>query len=670
MSTLTARQAAAQSGASVRRPRIFWCMDYETMVNCTMLVAEPVDSDEHRIFIIHPLRNDIAALYAFLDENRRCDDWHFSYNGLNFDSQITEFLLAHRGVLLKASPEQISYAVHAYADKIISRPHNEKADYPEWKLSIKHMDIFRLNNWDSPAKMASLKWIQFSLGWGNVEEMPIPHTQPIHTWQEVMRVKDYCINDVRSTKAIINYVEKGKRVMRDQINLRHELSTRYNLDLFSASEPKISSEMFLHFLSKKLKKSAYELRQLRSHRISVPFGPLILPYVQFRTEAFQKMHAWFAGLDINVTVNVDELIKKKKGPKHTIFHKGVKTDFGLGGLHGCIRPGVYKEDARMMIKTVDVASFYPNLAIRNRWSPAHIPAKAFCELYEWFYNERKKYPKSSSLNYLFKIILNATYGLSKSIHSFLYDPELTFRITVNGQLLLAMLYETLSLEIPDCQPIMQNTDGLEMMIPREHEALFDAICRDWEAMTGLVLEGGAYERMIIADVNNYIAIDLEGNTKCKGRFEFEHMALHKSRSRLIVPKALYAYFVQGIDPAVYLQHNKNILDYCIGVKAKGQFRLTERILTQGQYSERDLKKMVRYYISNTGSKLVKQHPDGRVIQLDSGPWAQTVFNRMIDQDWEDYGVNTDHYLQLIRAEIHNIERFSKKTKPGQTTLNL
>jgi hypothetical protein len=39
------------------------------------------------------------------------------------------------------------------------------------------------------------------------------------------------------------------------------------------------------------------------------------------------------------------------------------------------------------------------------------------------------------------------------------------RITINGQLSLMMLYEMLAEVIPDCQPLMQNTDGLEMLIP-------------------------------------------------------------------------------------------------------------------------------------------------------------------------------------------------------------
>ena len=46
----------------------------------------------------------------------------------------------------------------------------------------------------------------------------------------------------------------------------------------------------------------------------------------------------------------------------------------------------------------DVTSFYPMLAIKNGWSPAHLPSREFCELYQWFFDERKKIPKSNPMN--------------------------------------------------------------------------------------------------------------------------------------------------------------------------------------------------------------------------------------------------------------------------------
>ena len=62
---------------------------------------------------------------------------------------------------------------------------------------------------------------------------------------------------------------------------------------------------------------------------------------------------------------------------------------------------------------------------------------------------------------------------------------------------------------------------------------------------------------------HYIAVDENGKAKCKGRFEFEGLALHKNKSKLIIPKALYAYFVDGTLPEYTLKHNGNIPYWCI-----------------------------------------------------------------------------------------------------------
>jgi hypothetical protein len=447
--------------------------------------------------------------------------------------------------------------------------------------------------------------------------------------------------------------------MASQINLRAELSTTYGLTLFSASEPRISKEMFLHFLSDKLKKEKKEIRNMRTERSHVIVRNIILPYVKFSTPEFTSVHNWLKSQVVDTTIlEEDEETQKKKGPKYRMMFRDVPTDYGLGGLHGCAKSGIYSAGKGKKILSADVTSFYPNLAIKNKWTPAHIPQAEFCELYEWFFEERKKYPKSSPLNYLFKIILNSTYGLSKNKYSFLYDPEFTFRITINGQLLLSMLYEMIATRIPGAQPLMQNTDGLEFLIDEEYESLFYQICKEWETMTQLQLETLEYSKMIIGDVNNYIAIDTKGKTKCKGRFEFDELALHKNKSLLIIPKAWYAYFVHGIDPVEFLEKNRNIYDYCAGAKLKGNWFFEERGLKDGVYVQKKLQKLVRYYISNKGIKITKCNPDGREIQLESGKPLQTLFNKYEEKPWSDYDVDEQYYLDKIYEEIKKIENTS------------
>ena len=55
-----------------------------------------------------------------------------------------------------------------------------------------------MNHWDNRAKMSSLKWIQYSMDWKNVEEMPHPHNEPITDANQLNLVINYCLNALKS----------------------------------------------------------------------------------------------------------------------------------------------------------------------------------------------------------------------------------------------------------------------------------------------------------------------------------------------------------------------------------------------------------------------------------------------------------------------------------------
>jgi translation initiation factor 2 beta subunit (eIF-2beta)/eIF-5 len=235
------------------------------------------------------------------------------------------------------------------------------------------------------------------------------------------------------------------------------------------------------------------------------------------------------------------------------------------------------------------------------------------------------------------------------------------RITINGQLTLMMLYEMLSEGIPNSIPLMQNTDGLEMMIPVEYKEKYIQICSEWEKITNLQLEHDEYSKMVIGDVNNYIAVNTAGKSKCKGRFEYKELALHKNKSHLIIPKALHAYFIENKLPEQFLQENKNILDYCAGVKIKGEWEFQQTCIIDREITRQTLQKTLRYYISNNGCKIYKVNKhDKREIQIESGKWMQTLFNVLVDKPWEEYNIDESYYLDKIYREINNI--LPKETK--------
>lgn len=227
-----------------------------------------------------------------------------------------------------------------------------------------------------------------------------------------------------------------------------------------------------------------------------------------------------------------------------------------------------------------------------------------------------------------------------------------------------------SFAIPEAIPLMQNTDGLETMIPTSKMDVYNQVCKEWEYMTQLSLEHDEYSKMVIGDVNNYIAVYKNGKVKCKGRFEWEDLEkkkvniLHKNKSFLIIPKAIYAYFVYGIKPEDFLDNpdNQSIYDYCAGVKAKAGWHFEERTVKNGAIEINRLQKIVRYFVSTDGAKLMKCHQDGREIQVEAGQWLQTVVNQLDIKNvtFSSLSIEKKFYLEEIYKEINQIEKVKSR----------
>ena len=664
-----------------------WVMDYETLYDCFTGVFENYKTTETKIFVISRLRNDQTEFINFLEDNITNKEWHISYNGLAFDAQVTHYILDN---VSKWKDEEglgldghlVANIIYKYAQRCIQKSNNKEfSDYQQWKMRIGQIDLFKMHHWDNPAKRSSLKWIQYSMDWQNILDMPIHHETEIRTQKDLDTILEYCINDVKSTKEIYNR-------SRSQVALRKELTSTYNINMFSASEPRISKEIFGYYLSRNLNIPKRDLKQMRTYRDTIKIKDIILPYISFSSQEFKVLFDRFASLEVNAG-------SLKGSFKYNINYKGVNTHFGLGGVHGAIKKGVYEPDDDMMIMSSDVTSFYPNLAIKNKWSPGHFPKEEFCNQYEWFFEERKKIPKSNPMNYVYKIILNSTFGLSNDENSFFYDPELCMRITINGQLSLMMLYEQIMERIPGAIALLQNTDGVETIIPKAFYDEYMVICEEWEKKTNLNLEHDEYQKMVIGDVNNYIGInkwvDVDISTwrklktdnphylfkvendkfsfapvKLKGRFDFHNLQLHKNKSKLVIPKAIYHYFVHDVLPEDYIDTNKNILDYCIGGKSKGDWQQVARQIKNGIFDEEKLQKINRYFISKSGVKILKVNKkDKREIQLEAGKWLQSIFNDMqLEPKWENYNIDKKYYLEAIEQEINNIIDVA----PNQLTL--
>ena len=300
---------------------------------------------------------------------------------------------------------------------------------------------------------------------------------------------------------------------------------------------------------------------------------------------------------------------------------GFRYDYGVGGIHGAIQGTIRTTDTHV-IRTLDVASYYPNMAIANNIHPQHL-GKTFCKVYKDLYDERKRQPKGSAANAALKLALNGVYGDSNNEFSPLYDPAYTMSITIGGQLSLCMLMEKL-INHCDARIVMCNTDGFEYIIEKSKIEEADKWVKWWEGVTKLQMEGDTYSKMFIRDVNNYISITESGKVKLKGAYEFmdyDKLGWHKNHSAMVIPMAVKAHLVDGVDFEEFIRLHGNKYDFMLRTKVPRNSKLV--LVVDGEDIEQQ--NICRYYPSKTGGKLVKIMPP---LQ-EGGEWRRLG----IDTDW-------------------------------------
>lgn len=614
--------------------------DLEVFPNFFLAGFLPKDSDEPIFFEISAWKNDCLPLLKFLEqEGLRL----IGYNNLNYDYPLLHYLLNSQ-VLSINDPDFVTQFIYKKSDDLIGQ---EFTAIPEWEEKIPQLDVYRIHHLDNRAKSATLKDIEFNIRHSSVEDLVIPPYTYLfegsddQTREEVLK---YNLNDLLATRAF--YFKSSK-----EIKLRKSLSRKYNLKLLNANDPKMGSEIFAAKLAPKLGITMRELRQMRTERAGgVLLKDCVFPYVNFKTPELQKV------LEKVKTVWVYE--GETKGAwKDEIAFKGVKYKFGLGGIHGCIYPGFYKENEGHVIITSDVTSYYPNLSIKNRFYPRHLTS-IYCDVYEDIFNERKTYPKGTPENYGLKIALNGSFGKSNDKYSFFKDLKYMLTTTVNGQLLLMMLAERVS---HLGQILMANTDGIEILIPKENVDEYYAICKKWEKFTRLELEHGQYKSMAIRDVNNYRAIFHnedeevdEDKTYEKGVFEINKM-IHKDHSQMVVPKALKAFYEKGTPVKQFIENHDDIFDFYIRLKIKSNFSAEIRYVSGQNINTVQLSKTTRYYASKDGGYIYRINDKDEATAIRKNQKC-TIANSHQELSMSEYHIDYQYYIRECNKVINAIDQ--------------
>ena len=590
------------------------------------------------VFEISARKNDYEKLLEFYtDENIK---YAIGFNNIKFDAQILHYLVSNKELFIKKQGSELVSLIFLFAQKVISSTYDGGfPPYAEWNFGVKQIDLFLINHYNNKNKMTSLKWIEFSINHPKVQDLPYKFDRPLKSSQ-FDEVIEYCKNDVNATR-------KFAEECRDLIKLRISQDKQYpKLRLLNKPDSSVGEQLFLHFMSESMGISIKELREMRTHRAPLPVKDLILPYINFKTSEFQKILDWYNS-------------SMTGGLENSVMFAGIEFVFGEGGIHASWENKIFEADSEYDILDIDVTSFYPNLAIVNNFRPEHL-GDAFSRVYKNLFLERKKYPKGSVENLSYKIILNGSYGKFGDEYSFLYDKKVMNQICINGQLLIAMLCERLSF-IDSVTIIQANTDGVTIKVKKSKRNEVEDTCKRWEKLTSLELEYAEYKKMVINNVNNYMAQYTDGKIKDKGASYIVNPDHHKNKSQRIVQIALRKYFFEGIPIRETIENHLTttekgsewnekkqkyevpyygIYDFCIGRKVKWNQRY---VILKGMKDIKINEKVIRYFITKDKATMMKMYDDGRVESVNKGYNAK-LFQNYEELKPEDYGVNYEYYI--------------------------
>lgn len=680
------------------KEKTFIVYDLETFISIFCVVFKY--EDRYLTFEISERKNQTEELVKFIRNGSKAGWYFVGFNNVRFDAQIIQWILDQRRYDITCEE------IHEFTQEVIEKANAKQfPPYPEYKLEFKQIDLFLINHYNNMARSTSLKWLEYSMNWKKVQDLPYKHDQilSVDTFDPII---EYCKNDVDATD---EFLGKCDKIL--ELRFAQELENP-DLNVLNKSDSSVGEILFLDLMAEKLDIKKSILKKKQTHRSKIHLKDVILPYINFKTETFNQVLEYFK----NSTVTTEE-----PSFKHSVEYQGIEYVYGVGGLHASVSNKIVTPREGYSLIDADVASFYPNLSIRNGFYPKHL-SETFCELYEELYDKRKAIPKSNPQNKSLKLLLNSIYGKSGDIYSFVYDKFFQMCITVNGQLLLTMLSERLSL-LEGVTVFYANTDGITLEVRNDQKKAVHDICVKWQNLTKLDLEYAVYKKMAIRDVNNFLAVDSSDYIKLKGAFEID-VDYHKNRSQRIVPLAVKRYLVHDVPVektiTEHLIHGKNygdienqgIFDFCIGKKIKSNQKYSleknlNRILPahktkeekieflhfhnwrefgQNEWREKETEdkfrgftdayrtlldtvypeyenvqeiddKVVRFYVSTDGLQLNKNYSDGR-RQITVGGNKVSIF--MDYEKRDEYNVDYQYYIDEANKIIHEVDGTNDK----------
>jgi hypothetical protein len=589
-----------------------------------MLIVDVEVFRDYFLCMFKDIKSGRSAAFEMFDgqpfDATRVSDLMREYVTVGFNSNSYDlFVIAH--ALGGATPVDLK----ALSDAII------KSNLPAWRVA-RDWQIRVPQQWDhidlievAPGQ-ASLKIYGGRLHCPTMQELPIDPNASISPEQRE-ELRRYCENDLDTTEALFRKLEGA-------IKLRADMSKQYGgIDLRSKSDAQIAEAVIKHELvemtGKEYRPSKAEVGGTVRYK-----DPLI---VGFRDaglmEIFERILKTGFPIGANGAVRMPEWLAQQK------IRIG-QTDYqmGIGGLHSCEKAQSIVAGPEQILADFDVASYYPSIILKLRLAPSSMGGD-FLKVYQSIVTRRlqAKAAGDKLIADTLKIVVNGSFGKLGSMYSALYAPELMIQTTITGQLCLLMLIERL--EMAGMRVVSANTDGIVVLADKRREAAIDEITFDWMIDTSFELERSNYRALHSRDVNNYIAVKLDGSTKRKG--VYAEPGLSKNPEFTIVADAMAAFL--SISKPV-----EETIRLCDDVT---KFVSIRRVEGGGVWRGAYLGKAVRFYYStgvNRNEQISYAKNRNKVPKTDGARPVMTLPRALPDD------VDFDRYIDLAREGLKDM----------------
>lgn len=425
---------------------------------------------------------------------------------------------------------------------------------------------------------------------------------------------------------------------------------RDNHFLLNSSPSTITSEIAIKKVCQAMQITRDELKDRRPIYDAIDCKEILLPIIKIKDPIFKNIIAYYSTKTL-LPNNAGHYQIDEDGIELT--YKGLPLKYGFGGIHGCVKGGIYQSDIDWKIFHIDFKSMYPVFTLNNQVHMKHIP----WDIYQSVLSSalvRKDQLVRDTIEYDFaKLEANAFYGHSNYIHSPFRDPAYMLKVTINCQLLTTMLYEQIN-QYCSVNPIFMNTDGLMLMIHVKSIPNLKKIIQYWIKVYQMKIVVDHYERLIMEHMNSYLALGKK-ITKRGTFMQYEDYLqsgkYDRSPSNLIISDALYEYFKNGTNPKLTILRENNMFAFVQTNRDQtGNFVEVRRERYKGNLTE-------RLYLWNQSEIYSYKSKQGGSIHVINGKRT-----KIIDKKGGDRVFSSSDNIDDVNKKMYLIETVEKIKK--------